>query len=364
MLRIFLSWRIGLFAVAYLSSLVFTKVQNGGPGAVSPDTPYNYWLSWAQWDGGHYLSIISNGYQLPSDSAFFPLYPALVKLLGPFFSGNFLISGLAVANIAFALFLVVLSRLPTDRASKPGRQNTIFAYIFYPAAFFAVSFYSEGLYLLVSTAAFLFYFKNKYATAFFLAGVASVTRPFGILLIISLLTSYVFCNLKGSISQLLFSVLKYLLLCTFLPFLYFQFLSLKFGSPLIFFSVQSMWGREAADPISTFLRYIIPILTLQSRPLMDYFDILVFASFLLVLILGAKKLKTAYWIYSMLVILIPASTGTLSSIPRYSLSSIGVFILIANYVTLHPKFKPVLFTGFLAVQVFLLVRFINGYWAG
>ena len=205
---------------------------------------------------------------------------------------------------------------------------------------------------------------STHLVEFFLVGVASVTRPFGILLAASLLTSYILKNLEDKKTHLIFNFSKYLIICAFLPALYLKFLFAKFGSPFAFFSVQGMWGREAADPMSTVALYIVPMLTLQSRPLVDYFDFLVFISFLLILILGTKKLKTSYWIYSMLVILIPASTGTLSSIPRYALSAIGVFILIGNYITLHPKLKPVLFTGFLALQVFLLVRFINGYWAG
>lgn len=364
MFKVFIYWRLGLFLVAFLSSLAIVKIANGGPGAIGPNTNFNYWLSWAQWDGGHYLEIIQNGYQVPSDSAFFPLYPITVKLLSTVTFGNFILSGLLISNISFLLFLFVSAKLFKMHYPQKLAQNTLFAYIFYPATFFAVSFYSEGLYLLFCSLAYLYYYEKKYTLAFFLTSVSAVTRPFGILLAVALLTAYLISNIKYKNPIIFLDFSKHFLTAVFLPVIYLTFLLFKFQSPLTFFSVQGLWGREASDPISTIFSYIVPILTLEKRPLLDYLELFIFLSFLTILILGTKKIKTGYWIYSMLVILIPASTGTLSSIPRYAISSIGVFMLIGDYLTSHPKLRPFIFTGFLTLQILLLARFINGYWAG
>src|SRR3989338_7087953 len=99
--KIFLFWRIGLFLITYLGSQTFPLVANSGIGAIGPGKTFNFWASWAQWDGGHYLNIAKYGYPLNSDFAFFPVYPSLIRFITLFFQNNYLLSGLLVSNITF-----------------------------------------------------------------------------------------------------------------------------------------------------------------------------------------------------------------------------------------------------------------------
>src|SRR5579875_483077 len=58
------------------------------------------WHSWNQWDTkGHFIVIATQGYANILDTAFFPLYPILMR--GVMFLGfSPLISGLLISNIA------------------------------------------------------------------------------------------------------------------------------------------------------------------------------------------------------------------------------------------------------------------------
>lgn len=365
-LKIFLYWRLCLFAVAFLGALAFTQIPNGAFGAISPNKSFDYWLSWAQWDGGHYLKIAQEGYLDFKNIAFFPLYPFLTKSLSLLIGNNLLLTGLIIANVSFFSFLIFFNKFVSWKFSNSIAKNAIITYFLFPTSFFAVAYYSEGLYLLLSTSAFMFFYKKKYLICAISLALCTLTRNTGLLLFIALAAdlSMRLKDQKPQVSQLF----KFLLftLVALAPFtLYCIYLITTYGKgPLDFIAVQAYWGREVIDPITTVFSYIWSMVTFQARPLLDYIDLFFTIVFFAFLIWKISKLPRAIWIYSMLVILIPASTGTLTSMPRYLLASVGAFILIGDLVTRYQRFKIVIWSVFLSLQIFLLVRFINGYWAG
>jgi hypothetical protein len=361
-LKTFIFWRMGLFFLALIGSLAFTLQANGALGAEAPGKILNYWYSWAQWDGGHYLKIAQSGYQNLQDTAFFPLYPLLVKFLGGILFGNYLLAGLVISNASFLVFLYILNNL-SEILNKQKNLDLVFLYILFPASFFAVSFYSEGLFLLVSTLALLYFLRRQYWGAYLLAAISAITRPFGIILVFAMFVSEVFKILKNKESPKLFlRPAVHLLIGVSLFVVYANFLFTKFHDPLAFLSVQSRWSREIIDPVTTVAIYLSKAITLNLPNFMDYLDFVVFGSFFLILILGIKKLPAVIWIYSILILMFSAATATLSGVPRYALSAVGVFILLANYLSTKPKLKLAVYVIFLFLQIFLLVRFFNGYW--
>src|SRR3989344_3647967 len=106
-LKIFLFWRFGLILVTYLGVLAIPLIANQGLGAVGESKSFSYLASWAQWDGGHYYQIAKAGYQTISDSAFFLLYPLLIRILKYLTFGNLIVSGLLISNIASLIFLII-----------------------------------------------------------------------------------------------------------------------------------------------------------------------------------------------------------------------------------------------------------------
>src|SRR3989338_3345947 len=296
--KLFTFWRLGLFLVTYLGSLVLPKIENGGLGAIGKGHTLNFWTSWAQWDGGHYFGIAESGYLLFSDYAFFPLFPFLVRVVN-LLLGNLILSGLIVSNIAFLIFLLIFFKVIKEKYSPKVAQLTIGTFLVFPTTFFAVAFYSEFLYILVA--------------------------PFG----------FIFYGL---------------------------YLFFKVNDPFKFLTIQSSWERSVIDPITTFVSYIWVIATGQQRPINDYFDLALTLLFLAILILGRRKIPSSWWIFSMAVILLPASFGTLTSMPRYLLSSLGSFVIIAQYLKERPRLRIVLWSLSLFSQAVLATRFILGYW--
>lgn len=364
-LKFFILWRLGLLIIALLGSLSFAQVANGSPGSMAEGKKLSYWLSWAQWDGGHYLQIAQSGYQNQTDTAFFPLYPLLIKTITPVFYGNFVAAGLIISNVSFLIFLIILYKLTLMHFDSNTAKTSLISLLFFPTTFFAVSLYSEGLYLLLSTLSLLLYHRGKKYQSLLAAGVAAITRPFGLLLIIALITAETFKLIKKTDKTSKLKRLTTYLIISLSPFAIFNlFLTIKFSQPLPFINVQSLWGREIVDPATTFLAYAFNIITFRILSIPDYLDVLIPLSFLFVLFSKSSKIPQVIWLYSVLVILISASFGTLSGLGRYSLGATGAFMAMGQILEGRPKLQPFVFGAFLSLQVYLLVRFFNGYWAG
>ncbi len=356
-IKIFLVWRIGLFIATYIGSKIFPLVANGGIGAIGPGKNFNFFASWAQWDGGHFLNIAKYGYFGPNEYAFFPLYPALIKAVSVLTFGNILLAALLVSNIFFIIFLYVFYKLTEKLHNKNTAFSATVTLMMFPTAFFAVAVYSEGLFLLVIALFFAQLQNKKYLTAAFLVGAASLTRFVGITLSVSLLIGLIKeyqWNLKQIINRVL------IMAVAFIPFAtYCLYLLQKFKDPLYFLTVESTWHRQLTNPITTIYAYVS---TFQNnKPFNDYLDVYLTLFFALVLILGRKKIPVPIWIFSALAILIPASTGTLTSMPRYLLSSIGTFIILGNYLEAK-KIRFIIWTISLLAQTALAIMFVNGFW--
>lgn len=359
-LRIFLLWRLGLLTVAYLGSMTFPHVANGALGAVSASQPFNFWLSWAQWDGGHYFQIAKLGYIDLQDYAFFPLFPFLVSKLSILLAGNIILSGLLIANVSFFLFLVVFFNLLQKRFGREVAFKSLITFLLFPTTFFAVSFYSESLFLLLSSLALTFLYAKRWLLAASIISLAGLTRVSGVYLIISLFYSY-FSSNKFNLKKINGQILS-LSLTGFGITIWSLYLFAKLNDPFKYISAQSFWQRSASDPLTTIAGYLWAILVQVARPFNDYIDLTITLIFVGTLIAGIKKIPSSLWIFSMLVILIPASTGTLTSMPRYALASLGTFVIFGKILTDHPLLKIPLWAILLIGQCLLLVRFINGYW--
>lgn len=359
-LKIFLFWRLGLFFLTYLGSRIFHLNPNSGIGSISPFQQFDYWKSMAQWDGGHYWNIATSGYSSLEDFAFFPLFPTLIRTLSPLFLANTLLTGLLISNIAFFLFLYFFHKLVSAKYGKKIAFDATVTFIFFPTTFFTVSYYSESLFLLLITLAFMYWQRKKFILTAFVVSLASLTRSAGIFLAIAFLASYI-SRLKFKLSKV--NVNLFWLIASLSGFLlYSLYLKLNFDDPFIYISAQSLWARYISDPFSAMFSYFWAIITGQARPFNDYLDFLFTIIFLALLVFNTSKISTSLWIFSILPIAVGASTGTLTSMPRYLLSSLGAFIIIAILLTGRPKFKLVIWTISLILQIFLSIRFINGFW--
>ncbi len=80
---------------------------------------------------------------------------------------------------------------------------------------------------------------------------------------------------------------------------------------------------------------------------------------LVLLIILFRKSRFSYWTFSLLILLIPTLTGTLSSMPRYALMT---FLLFPQVVNLTGRFFWIAVLLLSIFEAILLTMFIRGYW--
>lgn len=357
-LKVFIFWRLCLFLLTYLGSLIFPKIANGGIGAIGPGKAFDFFASWAQWDGGHFINIARLGYFAPQEYAFFPLLPNLIRFASIFTFGNYVLAGLLVTNVFFFLFLFLFYKLVNKTFGQKIAKTAVVTFLAFPTAYFGVAVYSESVFLLFAVLT-LYYLENKKLLLTVVASsFAGATRLIGAFLIIPVAWSYLE-SISFKIKRLNWKIL-------FIPFslsglfLYSFYLFLKFGDPFYFSTVESVWHRSFVNPVATMFSYFT--VNPFAKPFNDYLDITVTLGFLAILLIGFKKIPKSWWFYSLLVILLPASTGTLTSMPRYALSAFPVFILIAIYLENKTILKITVWGIFLIAQISLAILFVNGYW--
>lgn len=152
----------------------------------------------ARWDAVWYLRIAHGGYgrgpEAGPQAAFFPLYPALVRLLGGGSTSPplLLVGSYAVAWATFLVALYLLHRLVTLELGGRAATATLVLLAFFPAAWFFGAPYSESLFLMASVGAFYAARTGRWAWAGALAAVASATRLLGVALLVPLAILYLY----------------------------------------------------------------------------------------------------------------------------------------------------------------------------
>ena len=142
-------------------------------------------VPWVGWDAGWYLSIAERGYSFdshgPSNVAFFPLLPLLIKGVA-FLTGNVVVAGLLVANLAALGAILALWRWVRAEAGPVAAEQAVLWLLVYPFSFFFHSIYAEGLFFLLATLALDASARGQRLAAGLWGGLAATTRPMGVLL--------------------------------------------------------------------------------------------------------------------------------------------------------------------------------------
>lgn len=322
----------------------------------------------ANFDGLHYISIAKNGYGI-LQQAFFPLYPTIIRTLSSF-SITPLLTGIVVSIVFFFLTLLVLRSyfqiiLHDERKV---RWALLFLFVF-PTSFFFETVYAESLFLFLVTSTFSLIAKEQYKVATIPAVLAALCKTQGILLIIPFIASILLrSKSKRNYKMLLFSLSPFVGLA-----IYASYLFIAYKDPLYFYHVQSGFGAQRTSEKIILLpqvlfRYLKIFFTADKtfQYTIAVFEFAIFATVLSVLcvatitILKEKNRRMLpLLLFSLANILLPTFTGTLSSIPRYALVSLGLFPILANLKSNVVKVAT-LFVFALAHVVFF-VYFLQGF---
>ena len=328
----------GAFAATYLPSAVPVGDVLEPPGSL------NYW---AHWDGAWYSEIATGGYgeHAPTSTAFFPLYPALVRL-GTSLPGGPALWGVLISVVATFLALFFLYRIAENLYGTRAARAATLALAFFPTAFFLNAVYTEALFLALTTGSvWAARVRRNLLLAGLLGFFAAATRNLGIILVIPLLFEWLRnrreLGLKGLASLALVpaGLLAYA-----------AFLWGRFGEPLIFARQQGEhWGRELANPFTTLARawqtaregarYLVDpdllFISTSPVPTLDASNTLNLAFLVLFLVLisiGLSVLPPELSLYASLIsllgVLTPAPSFPLMSLPRFVLGAFPIFLVL------------------------------------
>ncbi len=313
---------------------------------------------WANMDGVHYLSIAQNSY-FQYEQAFFPLYPLMVRVIGNLIGGKYLYSSLLISHASFLMGLIIFYKLSIKIFSVDIARWAVIGLLLFPTSFFFVSVYTEGLFFFLIMACFYFFYERNWFLTGVFGGFATATRLVGIFILPALFFNWI-KEKKRSLSAFLGIVFSSSGLA-----LYMFYLWNNYGDPLLFFHVQPAFGagRSGGNIIllpQVIYRYLMIFFT--ARLSLDYlvalfeFFILFFAFYLL--IKNFKKIPLSFQIFAWFSLLLPTLTGSLSSLPRYSLTIFPIFLALA----FENKIFKFIYLILSSILLFLLTSlFFRGY---
>jgi len=321
------------------------------------DVPAGSMSIWSHWDGEQYVGLALRGYLQPPSNvspAFFPMYPLLIRSFSELFGGPLTKDALSLwGPLVSLLFLPCALYFIYDMAfqewGKAVADRSVLTLAFFPTAFFLNAAYTESLFLAVSAGSlWAIRVRRNLLLACVLAGCAAATRNIGVFLAVPILIEWI--KAGGLAERRTRWRGVYLALAPSGLIVYMGYLWVTFGDPLLFYSEQKNWGRQAAGPLTTAVRawqlgvdgaarlgdarlWAHPSL----RNLADHlteahcaYELALFVLGVVVLLAGVRKLPLSLTIYGFLLVVPVTLFGTpespLLSAPRYVLAAFPIFM--------------------------------------
>jgi hypothetical protein len=283
---------------------------------------------WGRWDAVHYLTIASQGYS-GTDMAFFPLFPLLIRILGRLV-GNHLVAGILISNASFFFGLLYLYKLLEHEYDRAVARRAIFYVSIFPSALFFSAVYTESLFFMLTVASFYYMRAHRWWLAGAIGFFAALTRVEGVLLVVPFAIEW-YAQYKPKLEQHFRDLVPGALIPLGL-LAYMTYLWVLVGDPLYFSHVQVNWGRHFAPPWVSVINAFHQIAhATQGQTIANEATELAFTALMIgVLIGGWKQLRPSYIAYMALSILIPMSTSSLMSMPRFALVLFPMFAILAR----------------------------------
>jgi hypothetical protein len=142
---------------------------------------------WQRWDGLEYQYLASAGYHHGSlQDVFYPLYPGVTHVLGLAFGHDYGLAALVLSTLLLVPALVTTHHLVRTECGAEVADRTVLYMAIAPQALFFIAPYTESMFLLLSTGAFLLMRRQRFLLAGGLVALAALSRPQGALLLVPL----------------------------------------------------------------------------------------------------------------------------------------------------------------------------------
>lgn len=311
---------------------------------------YDWLYLFCAWDTGFYVQIAKNWYFHPA-YAFFPAYPSLIKILS-YAIGDEWVSATLLSFFLGIVCIPAFQILAEEYHTKKNAFISTMLMAFFPYIFlFTTIAYTESLFLLTTILSWYLYKKEKLIQSSIAVAIASLTKLYGLFIIIPIFIDILHNRTFRKIPYYSFPLI------TFFSWLFYLFKTT--GDWMIFMKSQSYWINLGME-FNWINSYLKPILSFDvwqiQKP--DYM-LIAFVAFLGYLVFNTLRLDFKLGIYSIFMYFSLLLFGNFHSMPR--------FFSFIFPIWLDSKLKN-LFILFIIVPFFILIslliwhHFLLGQW--
>jgi len=288
---------------------------------------------WQRFDANWYVAIAERGYgTISGDIHFPPLYPLLIRILGWVVADRFT-AGVLISNLAFIAALALLHKIVAPRFGTEVARRAVAYLVIFPTAFFFLSAYTEGVYLVLVLLSLFALEREQWLWAGFAIFCAILIRLQGIALLVPF--AYAAWQARknplrpplvrgaGGIAGALIALAAlgvYLLL------------RIATGEPTVVPTSEPNLFARLAPPWENYF-YAAQTLLSGKFLIADALNFAVTTLCILILILGWKQMPLAWNLYSVASLIIVTArlvdSQPLNSMSRYALTLFPVFVWLA-----------------------------------
>jgi hypothetical protein len=342
--------------------------------------------AFAHWDATWFAHIAEHGYDSRQSTAFFPLYPLVVRELAHVTQSTY-VAGTIVSLVAGAIGVALVHRIARMFLTGDGAWDTVLLIALYPLAFVFTAAYSDGLFLALTAGSFLAALRNRPLAAGVLGGLAVGTRLIGVALLPAL--AVLLWPRPFSVRRATLRLGP--LLCLPLALvLYAIYLRVHLHDAGAFLHAEDVfWKRHTAtlgpltglwDSVKSAYQGAGELVRHLPRasgspgglPHPDQWATWNIVQFLLLVaaiwltVVAWRRLGAAFGLYSAATIVIflsgPAAVIPLVSEPRFLLADFPIFIALASYTERQPRLRLALLCSFAAIGALAAVAFSRNVW--
>lgn len=296
----------------------------------------------------------------PATAAFFPLYVWVIQggsfLLNLSYSATAYIINTILTFLVFFL-LYYLTRL--DHSEKVAKR-TLCIFAFFPTSFFLLAPYADGLLMVSTLAAFLFARTGKVLLTILAVSLATMTKPYGIVLIIPLML--ILLQKKRMSEKITIIFLLLLIPLSFIAISKYQ--DSMTGVSNAFMYAQTAWKKQFPNPIVVVLTELAFFLR-APLDLPNNLNVLTVIATLVYLFKTWKKKINASWIHAAVFFVVFYVSSFKGLFPFFSFSRYAlIFFPVFQYfgqMKLKPNLEVIYLTSSTVLLVFFYIYYVLGF---
>lgn len=354
----------GVNLLKYFNELPLTTRQMDFTELI-PSAGNDLWYYLAQpfhrFDSLWYETVSLTNYRgLPQSTAFFPLYPWIIKSFSIYLHLPFYVSAYLLNTLFTTAMLWMFYKLVSIDCNKKTALRAVIIYALFPTSFFLLAPYAESLLMLLIFTSLFFAREKKNILSAVCGFLAAMTKPYGLLVIIPLA---VFAWSEKKLSVKIKRLILLLLIPIGTALVLFLQNQLAADSTLALTGGVQGWKMQIVNPLSHLVS-ALQLLWINPFDLPNIVNLVALAMTILFLVKSQGKVHSSYrWFVGALLVLFTcyqiAGAVPLKSFGRYFLAFFPVF----NWLS-RQKISPIINIIYIATSSMLMIFFFIWYTFG